>query len=258
MKLNWPLALMAAAAVLIVVDPSLRASETDAQIEAAARDSYVFKTCLEYDTVKAISRNGVVTLTGTVAKASHKSLAQDTVEALPGVESVENVLYVTDRIPPKGSDAWICAKVKSALRFHRNVSYAGTSVSVNNGVVTLSGEASCAAERQLAGEYADDVEGVKNVNNEMTVVANATPPPERAGGKIDDASVTAQVKASLLSHRSTCAIKIKVQTADGVVTISGAARNAADKSLITRLAKDTDGVNSVINAMTIELAATAQ
>lgn len=242
----------------MVMDPSLRASETDAHIEAAARNSYVFKTCLQYDTVKAISRSGVVTLTGTVAEASHKSLAQDTVEALPGVEGVENELYVTGRIPARGSDAWICAMVKSALRFHRNVSYAGTLVSVNNGVVTLSGEASSAAHKQLAGEYANDVEGVKEVNNEMTVVAEATAPSDRAGGKIDDASVTALVKASLFSHRSTCATKTRVQTADGVVTISGTARNAADKSLITRLADDTDGVNSVINAMTIELAATTQ
>ena len=50
------------------------------------------------------------------------------------------------------------------------------------------------------------------------------------GEKIDDASITAQVKSSLLSHRSTSAIKTKVQTTDGVVTVSGIAKNEAEKS----------------------------
>jgi hyperosmotically inducible protein len=59
----------------------------------------------------------------------------------------------------------------------------------------------------------------------------------------------------LLSHRSTSAIKTKVHTADGVVTISGVAKNAAEKSLVTKLATDINGVSSVVNNMTIEVAA---
>ena len=75
------------------------------------------------------------------------------------------------------------------------------------------------------------------------------------GEKIDDASITAQVKSSLLSHRSTSAIKTKVSTTDGVVTVSGIAKNAAEKTLVTKLATDINGVTSVVNNMTIEVAA---
>jgi len=42
-----------------------------------------------------------------------------------------------------------------------------------------------------------------------------------------------------------------VSTADGVVTLSGVAKNAAEKSLVTKLVTDINGVNSVINNMTI-------
>ena len=56
---------------------------------------------------------------------------------------------------------------------------------------------------------------------------------------------------SLLSHHSTSALKTKVETTDGVVTLSGIAKNAAEKSLVTKLVTDVNGVSSVVNNMTI-------
>jgi len=57
---------------------------------------------------------------------------------------------------------------------------------------------------------------------------------------------------SLLFHRSTSAINTKVETNNGVVTLSGKARNAAEKDLVTKLVNDVTGVKSVKNQMTIE------
>jgi hyperosmotically inducible protein len=143
--------------------------------------------------------------------------------------------------------------VKTALLFHRNVRATKTDVNVKDGIVTLSGEASSTAQKELTTEYAKDVEGVKGVNNDMTVARIADKADETTGEKIDDASITAQVKASLLSHRSTSALKTKVQTADGVVTLTGVTKNAAEKSLVTKLVTDINGVTSVVNNMTIEV-----
>jgi hyperosmotically inducible periplasmic protein len=124
-------------------------------------------------------------------------------------------------------------------------------VNVKDGIVTLSGEASSQAQKELTAEYAKDVEGVKEVKNEMTVAKTPAQPDQTIGEKIDDASITAQVKSSLLAHRSTSAVKTKVETTDGVVTVSGIAKNAAEKSLVTKLVTDINGVNKVINNMTI-------
>ena len=76
-------------------------------------------------------------------------------------------------------------------------------------------------------------------------------PEATIGDKIDDASITAQVKSSLLSHRSTSSLHTTVSTTDGVVTVTGIAKNNAEKSLVTKLATDINGVTSVINNMTI-------
>jgi len=253
MKINatCTLALLAATSALLVNSPSLRASDTDSRIESSAAKSYVFKTYLKGDSITTESKDGVVTLTGTVTKASDKSLAQDTVASLPGVISVDNQLVVSGAQPAEHSDTWIGLKVKTALLFHRNVSATGTTVEVKNGVVILTGEASNLAQKELTTEYAKDIDNVKAVVNDMTIAKTLATPVATTGDKIDDASITAEVKSSLLSHHSTSALKTSVSTTDGVVTLSGIAKNDAEKSLVTKLVTDINGVNSVINNMTI-------
>ena len=247
--------ILVAASVLFLTSLPLRASETDDRIEASAKKSYVFKHYLADDAIKTESKNGAVTLTGTVAEESHIGLARDTVEGLPGVKSVDNQLTVKGESPDKHSDTWIGLKVKWALLFHRNVRATKTDVNVKDGIVTLSGEASSLAQKELTSEYAKDVDNVKGVKNDMTIATTSAQLSETTGEKIDDASITAQVKASLLSHRSTSALKAKVKTADGVVTLTGVTKNAAEKSLVTKLVTDINGVTSVINNMTIEVTA---
>jgi osmotically-inducible protein OsmY len=91
----------------------------------------------------------------------------------------------------------------------------------------------------------------------MTIAKTPATSRETMGDKIDDASITAQVKSSLLSHHSTSAMHTAVSTTDGVVTLSGVAKNDAEKSLVTKLATDINGVTSVINNMTVAVPAAA-
>jgi osmotically-inducible protein OsmY len=124
-------------------------------------------------------------------------------------------------------------------------------VYTENGVVTLQGVASSMAEKELTTEYAKDIDNVKEVKNEMTIAQIPATPDATISDKIDDASITAQVKSSLMSHHSTSALHTTVSTTDGTVTLGGIAKNAAEKSLVTKLVTDINGVTSVINNMTI-------
>jgi len=98
-KSMYLLSLLVAMATLALVNVSLFASMTDDRIEASAKQSYVFKTYLKGDDVKVQSKDGVVSLTGTVAEESHKTLAQETVANLAGVKSVDNKLEVKGEDP---------------------------------------------------------------------------------------------------------------------------------------------------------------
>jgi osmotically-inducible protein OsmY len=256
-KTMFPLTLAVAVSTMLMTSTPVRAADTDSRIESSAAKSYTFKTTLKDDSIKVDSKDGVVTLTGTVTNASQKSLAEDTVASLPGVQSVDNQLVVSGAQPAEHSDAWITMKVKTALLFHRNVSATGTSVYTDDGVVTLQGVAPSLAVKELTTEYVKDVDNVKEVKNDMTVAKMAAASDATGSDKIDDASITAEVKSSLLLHRSTSALHTTVSTTDGVVTVSGVAKNEAEKSLVTKLATDINGVNSVVNNMTVAVQAAA-
>jgi hyperosmotically inducible periplasmic protein len=252
MKAIYSAALMATAFALLVISVPVYASKTDDRIESSARKSYIFKTYLKDDDIKIQSKDGAVTLTGVVSQEDHKSLAMETVAGLPGVKSVDNRLEVKGAAPTANSDAWLKDKVKFTLLLHQSVSASKTEVDVKDGIVTLRGNATSQAQKELTTEYAKDVDGVKDVNNEMTVSKTGKKTPQTTGEKIDDASITAQVKMALLFHRSTSSLQTTVTTKRGVVTVGGKAKNAAEKNLVNKLVSDIQGVKKVKNKMTIE------
>ena len=138
--------LIFAATMALGVCTLISASDTDTRIETSARQTYVYRTYLKDDNIRIEATDGVVVLAGTVAADSHKSLAQDTVEGLPGVTRVDNRLEVKGEKAEENSDTWILAKVKTSLWFHRSVSSL-TEVDVKDGCVTLKGTASSLAEK---------------------------------------------------------------------------------------------------------------
>jgi osmotically-inducible protein OsmY len=239
------------AVLLIIAGPVVLAasSSEDRKIESAAQASYNFRTVLA-DHVKVKASDGVVTLSGTVEDTDAKALAEDTVGNLPGVTGVRNELRVTSEIP-EHSDRWIALKIRGSLLVKANVSATSTTVDVRDGLVTLGGPATNSAQMELTGVYAREIDGVKSVKNNM-VIQDQVASTETVGEKIDDASITSQVKFALLSHKSTSAIKTKVVTIDGGVAISGEAASDAEKSLVTKLTQDVRGVRSVNNDMTVK------
>lgn len=254
MKAVFSLSIVVTALALLALAVSMpvQAATMDSRIESSARQSYVFRTYLKDDDIKIQSRDGAVSLTGIVSENFHKSLAQETVAGLPGVRSVDNRLEVKGAPPTANSDEWLRDKVKVALLFHRQVSAVTTVVEVKGGVVTLRGDAATQAQKELTTEYARDVDGVKEIKNEMTVTNAVKKSGRTMGEKIDDASITAQVNMTLLNHRSTSVLNTTVKTKRGIVTIGGKARNAAEKELVSKLVADITGVKSVSNRMTIE------
>lgn len=249
--LNPLAAVVLSTACVMVSGLPVQASEQDSRIVSSARNSYNFKTYLKGDNISVESAAGIVTLKGTVAQDFHKTLAQDTVYGLPGVKGVNNQLSVVGEQLPEHSDGWITTKVKTVLTFHKNVSASDTEINTRNGVVTLTGKAESEAQKQLTGEYAKDVDGVKEVRNDLAVITPAKPASQTMGEKIDDTSLTAQVKMTLLFHKSTRAISTKVVTRDGVVTLRGEAKNRAERDLASKLALDIKGVKQIKNKMTV-------
>ncbi|MBI2511476.1 MAG: BON domain-containing protein [Opitutae bacterium] len=238
--------LQTSVALFLVTAPLalLASPATDRKVENAARQSYNYRAVLD-NAVTAQCVDGHVTLSGVVPDADAQALAADTAANLPGVTKVTNNVTIKPAYT-EHSDAWIAFKIRSRLLVKANVS-AFTTVTVQDGVATLSGTASTLAQKELTGIYAAEIDHVKSVTNNLAVMDQPT-----LSEKVDDASITAQVKFALLSHRSTSALHTTIATTDGVVLISGNAASAAEKSLVTKLAKDVRGTASVTNNMAVK------
>ncbi len=74
---------------------------------------------------------------------------------------------------------------------------------------------------------------------------------DKAGAAVGDAATTAAVNAKLVADSELSAIRIDVDTKNGVVTLTGPAPNAAAKERATTIAKAVDGVKSVNNNLTV-------
>lgn len=67
-----------------------------------------------------------------------------------------------------------------------------------------------------------------------------------------DARITAAIKAKLVKDRRLSALRISVNTTDGVVTLSGSVDSAEEISQAMKLALDTDGVREAISTLQVK------
>lgn len=75
---------------------------------------------------------------------------------------------------------------------------------------------------------------------------------ESAGDYVDDAAITAKVKAAVLGDASLKATEINVETHKGIVQLTGFVRSRADIDRAVLVAKGVTGVSSVKNDMIVK------
>ncbi|HEX2223500.1 MAG TPA: BON domain-containing protein [Thermoanaerobaculia bacterium] len=85
----------------------------------------------------------------------------------------------------------------------------------------------------------------------FTLALGACSSTQTAGEQIDDAGITAAVKAKLAADGDINPFNIDVDTVDGVVTLTGKVAQAEARSKAESLARDTDGVKRVNNLITV-------
>ncbi len=79
----------------------------------------------------------------------------------------------------------------------------------------------------------------------------AEPGQQTAGGAVDDAVVTAKVKARLIDDEVTKAYRINVETFKGTVQLSGSVDSEEARLRATELAKNVGGVKNVKNSLQV-------
>ncbi len=145
-------------------------------------------------------------------------------------------------------DMVVLSNVKAALVADPITEASEIDVEVHRGIVQLNGFVDSTKERSQAANVADDIKGVSEVRNNLTV----NTADRKAGEVIDDSILSAKVKAKLIDSPDTKAHQINVETQQGVVQLSGFVDTATAKAAATTVAMSVNGVKNVINELSIK------
>jgi len=74
---------------------------------------------------------------------------------------------------------------------------------------------------------------------------------ETVGAYVDDTTITTQIKARFVNNTQVSASSISVETLNGVVMLSGFAKNSTEKTLAESIARGVNGVKSVRNEIVV-------
>ena len=222
--------------LLAVVPAFAQVTTSDHDLErvaevALARDTGTSPFDLEVEVSAGRAR-----VTGEVDTLKRRWEVLDTVGRVRGIASIEDELTVR----PGGSDGAVRAAVERKLGDIPSLDRQSLEVRVVDGVVTLSGAVSEAGARLRAQEAAAKVPGARDVVLRLDVPT--APDPE----------VRAAVER-VVGSRSLTAIpgEVRVEVADGTVTLTGTVPTVFARSQAERLAWGVDGVRAVRNALQV-------
>ncbi len=127
----------------------------------------------------------------------------------------------------KPKDADFKAQIEKTLQ--ESPETAGVTVDVKDGVATLTGEVKDEATREKAGSAAKDVNGIKNVENHVTV----TPPPMVETPPVQINSDTTLVQGVKDATKDFPTVTANVN--DGVITLTGSIKRSSLQTLMMSL-----------------------
>lgn len=186
-----------------------------------------------------------VMLTSAVATGSAYAENATMDKAQSGLESAgQKVDSSMNKVGNFMDDSTLTAKVKAALVDHESIKSTDISVKTDQKVVTLSGFVESQAQAEEAVKVAKGVEGVTSVSDKLHVRDSKN---TSVKGYAGDTAITSEVKAKLLADDIVPSRKVKVETTDGVVQLSGTVDSQAQSERAESIAKAIDGVKGVKN-----------
>lgn len=145
-------------------------------------------------------------------------------------------------------DSVVTTRVKSTLLADHDTRSFDIQVETRKGQVQLSGFIDTRERMDKAVALVRQVEGVKGIDNGMTLKdGNAT-----VGNAVDDTVITARVKSALFALPEIKSFDIAVITRNGEVQLSGYIDSPEQVNRILAIVRGVEGVQSVTNEMTIK------
>jgi hyperosmotically inducible protein len=237
------IAAFALAAVLAV--PAAFAQNNDPETQAAVQKAL---GASRFKDVQASVQNGVVTLSGSVDLLSTKLNADSKVRHVHGIGAIRDEIQVNGpEIPDQQLQTKLLKDITYDLWGNVPIQFQAISVDVNHGMVTLGGHAAGPVAAADAVAVVTNTKGVRDVVDEIQV-----DPVSEFDNEIRAREFRAIYGYPLLNQYAIDPQKpIRIQVANGHVTLYGTVDNQSQKNAAGIQANTVPGVFSVTNDLQV-------
>jgi osmotically-inducible protein OsmY len=214
---------------------------SNADLELSVTDELFWDPKVDSAEIAIGADAGQITLRGTVGSFRQKREAKKAAERVFGVTSVANELEVRILDADRRDDAELRAAILQSMMLDSLIP-STVDAKVDDGYVTLTGEATWQFERDEAEFVAANVLGVFGVENDIELV-----PP---GPSSDE--VQGSIKKALERSAKLEANGLSVETSHGIVTLSGSVNSWSEHDAAVDAAWGAPGVTRVDDRIYVE------
>jgi osmotically-inducible protein OsmY len=215
--------------------------KTDNQIQEDVIEQLRTAPYLHGTEVGVAVKNGIVTLSGSLDSYFKKISAENAVKKVSGVKAVAEEIQLSVIPAVQKTDTEIAEAVANALRWHSAVQNEKVKIKVEDGVVWLQGEVDWEYQRTNAKSAIQNIEGVRNVTNLITITPKVAPK-----------NVERMINAAFHRHAAIEAKRIHAEVVGNKIILTGEVRSNIEKEEAESAAWQAPGINNVENRLKIE------
>lgn len=146
-----------------------------------------------------------------------------------------------------GADTTIKAKLAKALVETDGAPFVALGTDVYQGRVMLTGAVKTAEARNVAVRLARNIEGVREVIDEIQVTLDGS-----LKNTANDALIEGKLRAKLMAEKGVASVNYRWRAVNGTVYLLGLAQSAAELAKVTDIARATEHVRKVVSHVRVK------
>ncbi len=213
---------------------------SDADLYRKVTDEFNWNPMARGASIRVDVQEGVTTLAGWATSYAQKEAIGEIAEKVSGVKCVLNQMQVSLADPSSIPDETLAQVVRSALDHAALLAPGSLEVTVEDGVVTLSGTVNWDYQRREATHLAGAQRGVREVLDRILLT-------DRASSVVDAAAIVNALRRNAMFD----AEWITVEAYKGRVVLRGSVRSWHERQWAERIAWYAQGASEVINQLSV-------